>query len=148
VFVLSSVDVETSLIDLICDSIFDFRTKHHLIASHEVKHNVLKSWLECFWINKIKVNLIISCNLNSLISFNEENETSSIKNIVLLPFLDIFVFFVNNLFEKQNLTGTPGNQSSTVDQEHLAQIKFSHLFEFDVGGIGGIDVDGLALSVE
>jgi hypothetical protein len=52
------------------------------------------------------------------------------------------------LFEKQDLTGASGNQGSAVDQEHLTKIKIRHLFEFDVGGVRGVDVDGLTLSVE
>lgn len=120
VFILSSVNVETSLINFVSDTIFHFGTKHHLVTSHEVKHNILKCWLERLRINQVKVNFVIGCNLNSFISFNKENKSSSIKHIILFPFFDILVFFIDNLFEKQNLTGTSGNQSSTVDQKHLS----------------------------
>jgi hypothetical protein len=103
------------LIDFVCDTIFDFGTKHHLVAAHKVEHNILKSWLEGFWINKIKVNLIISSNLNPLISFDEENESSPVENIVLLPFLDGLVFLVHHLFEEQDLTRASGDQCSAVN---------------------------------
>ena len=148
VFILSSVDVKTSLVYFVSNTVFNLRTKHHLIATHEVKHYVFKSWLKCFRINKIKVNLIISSNLNSLISFNKEDETSSIQHIVLFPFLDVFIIFINNLLEEENLTGTSGDQGSAVDEEHLAEIEVSHLFELHVQGVAGIDVYCLALSVE
>jgi hypothetical protein len=74
---LSPIHSKSFLICLIGDTVFDFRTEHHLIAAHEVSHHILKSGLECFWVNEIEVDLIVSGNLDSLVAFDKENEASS-----------------------------------------------------------------------
>ena len=80
---LSSIDVKASLIGLICDTIPYFRSKHHLVAIHVVKHYVFKRWLEGFFVNKIKVYLKICRNLDSNISLDIEYETPNVRDHVI-----------------------------------------------------------------
>lgn len=78
----SPVNVKWLLILFVSNSIFDLRTKHHLITTHEVKHDVLQRWHEGLRINEIEVNLLICGNLNSLITFDEIDEASLIDFLI------------------------------------------------------------------
>jgi len=105
---LSSVNSESFLVGLVSDTVFHFGSEHHLVASHKVEHDVFQSRLERLWINQIEIDLVVSCHLDTFVSFDEVNETSDIKLVVLLPeFVHfcwiIFVLFLNN-FEKHDLT--------------------------------------------
>jgi len=75
---LSSVNSKCFLIGLVSDTISDLGTEHHLVASHEVEHDIFQGWLERFWVDEIKVYLIVSGYLNSLVTLDEVNETSNI----------------------------------------------------------------------
>jgi hypothetical protein len=74
----SSVNSESFLIGLISDTISYFGTEHHLVASHEVKHDIFQCWLKRFRVDEIEVYLVVSGHLNSLVSFDKVNETSHI----------------------------------------------------------------------
>jgi hypothetical protein len=91
---LSSVHSKSFLICLVGYAVSDSRTEHHLIATHEVSHDILKRWFECFWVNEIEINFIISGNLDSFVTFDKENKTSRLNFIVLLPFFNKHFVFI------------------------------------------------------
>jgi len=101
---LSSIDSKGFLICLIRDSIFDLGAEHHLITSHEVSHDVFESWLESLWVNQVKVDLVISGDLDSFVTLNEEDESSCLDLIVLFPFIDdvLVLIFLLKDFEKDD----------------------------------------------
>ena len=102
----SSVDSKGFLVSLVGYTISDSGTKHHLVTSHEVEHDILEGWLECLWVNQIEVNLIISSNLDPFVSFDEVDEASHVDLVVLFPLLGhilVLVFFLDDL-EKHNFT--------------------------------------------
>ena len=72
----SAVDVKTSLIGLIGDSIPDSAPEHHLIAAHIVVHAVFKLWHKSLLVDKIEVNQLICGHLNSDVTFDKVNETT------------------------------------------------------------------------
>ena len=85
---LSSVNSKSFLIRLVSDTISHSRTKHHLIATHEVEHDIFQSWLKSLRVDEIEVNLIIRGYLDSLVTFDEVNEASNIELVVLFPELN------------------------------------------------------------
>jgi hypothetical protein len=101
---LSSIDGKGFLICLIRDSISDLGAEHHLIAAHEVSHDVFESWLESLRVNQVEVDLVISGDLDSFVTLNEENEASCLDLIVLFPFVDdvLVLIFLLKDFEKDD----------------------------------------------
>jgi hypothetical protein len=83
--VFPSVKVETPFVELKRYAILNFTSKHHLIATHVVHHHVLQFWHEGLLIDKIKVNMFVSCNLNPDISFDIVDKTSDINSVVKFP---------------------------------------------------------------
>lgn len=77
--VFSSVDIERPLIGFVGDPVSHFRPKHHLIASHVVIQHVLQGWHESFFVDQIKVNNIIRCNLDSDVSFDVVDKSSHLN---------------------------------------------------------------------
>jgi len=78
---LSSVNIEGPFIGFICDAISYFWAKHHLVAAHVVVQNVLKGRHESFFVNKIEVNNLISCNLDSNVSFDVIDKSSDFNGV-------------------------------------------------------------------
>ena len=83
--VFPSVKVETPFVELKRYAILNFTSKHQLIATHVIHHHVLQFWHESLFIDKIKVNMFVSCNLNSDVAFDVVNETSDIDSVVKFP---------------------------------------------------------------
>ena len=84
-FVLSSVDVDASLVVLVSDAILDLGPEHHHRAVHEVVHHVFKLDFVSFKIDHVKQNLFFGDYLNPFIPFNEEDIATSIYSIVAIP---------------------------------------------------------------
>lgn len=95
-----SVNVERSLVGLVGDTVLDFGAKHHLVAAHEVVHDIFKRWLEGLWVDQVEVNELVSGDLDPLVSFDKVDEASDFKLVVLLPLLFIRVFFILEYFEE------------------------------------------------
>ena len=147
---LSSIDGEGLLIGFVSDTISDPGTKHHLVASHEIEHDVLESWLESLWVNQIEVYLVISGHLDPFVTFDEVDEASHVNLVVLFPFLGdilVLVLLFDDL-EKHNFTGGSGDQSLVVEKIHLTKIHVGHLLELDGLSVISIHCESLALSVE
>jgi hypothetical protein len=123
-----------------------------LVAAHEVEHDVFQSRLECLWVNEVEVDLIISCNLYTLVSFDKVDKTSHVKLVVLLPENVglggvVLVLFFNN-FEKHDLTGRSGDKSFVINKIHLSEILISHLLKLGLLSVITTDDESLTLSVE
>jgi len=147
---LSSIHGKGFLVSLIGNTISDSGTEHHLVAAHEVEHDILEGWLESLWVNQIEVHLIVSGNLDPFVSFNEVDEASHIDLVVLLPLLGyilVLVFFLDDL-EKHNFTRGSCNECFVVEKIHLTEVHVSHLLELDGLSIISINGESLALSVE
>ena len=100
--VLSPVDVEAFVSDLVGDSIPHFASEHHCAAPHVVVHDVLQNWLTSILFNQIKKDLFICRYLNSHITLDVVNETTDVDSVVLFPFpspCDLVCFYL----EKQDL---------------------------------------------
>ena len=95
-----TVNVEAFLIRLICDSIFDFGAKHHLIATHKIKHDVFKFGLKSYWVNQVEIYDVIGGDLDSFVSFDEVNESTDLQLVVLFPQFDGGIILVLKYFEK------------------------------------------------
>lgn len=121
----SAVDVKTSLIGLIGDSIPDSAPKHHLIAAHIVVHAVFKLWHKSLLVDKIEVNQLICGHLDSDVTFDKVNETTDSELMVLLPSF-FFGDLISFLFEKQHPARASCNEGLTLEKHHLTQIKIGH----------------------
>jgi len=131
VFILSSIDLEASLIGLVSNAIFYFGTKHHLITFHEIKHYSLKCRFKCFLINHIEEYLFIGSNLYSDIPFDVKDQTFMTEFIIHLPWANICVLVFLS-FEEVNLSWWSSNQCLVVYQKHLTQILVNDLFLLDI----------------
>lgn len=74
VSVFSSIDREILLICLIGDTVSNLSAEHHLVASHEINHDILKLWRTIT--NSVKENLLIRNDLNPHITLDKVYETS------------------------------------------------------------------------
>ena len=73
-----------------------------MVAAHKVSHNVFKRWFKGLWVDEVEVDFVIASDLDPLVSFNEEDEASSLNLIVLLPLFDdvsVLILFRFNLKE-------------------------------------------------
>ena len=68
----SSVYIETSHVCLVGDTEPHSFTEHGLVAVHVVVHNVLQIWKERLRVYQIEVDLLISGDLDSDVTFDEE----------------------------------------------------------------------------
>jgi hypothetical protein len=105
----STINVETFLVCFVGYTVSDFATKHHLITSHEIKHNIFQFWHECFFVDFVEINLIIRSDLNSYITFNIVNEPSNLFLMVLDPLSLISLIILFN-FKEQDVAGASGNE--------------------------------------
>ena len=100
--VLSPENVKAPLVCLVGDRVLNFGAKHHLVATHEIKHHVLHDRLQGIFVDEIKEDFRICSNLNTDVSFDVVNETSAIDHLVHLP-LPLFCVFIHLDFEKQDV---------------------------------------------
>lgn len=101
--VFSSVDLETSLVGLESDTVANIPSKHHLSAVHVVVHGIFKFWLQRFFINQVEVDLIISGDLQPLVSLDVEYHTSCMNEVILLPESSA-CHIIHLDFEEENIT--------------------------------------------
>jgi len=79
----SRPNVKSLLIRLKSDTIPDFASKQHLSAIHEIIHHIFQGSFQRLWINQVKVNLFVSCNLNPLVSFDEIDKAAKINSLIV-----------------------------------------------------------------
>jgi len=145
--ILSSVNCKALLIGLVCNAVSDFWTKHHLIACHEIEHNIFQNWHECIGANKVEVDFIIGGNLDSHITLYIVYETSYFKHLILFPFSLFSLLVLLNLKEK-DVWWASGDQSGVVDEVHLAKIHFSHSIKEVLARVLGLNDKSLSLSIK
>lgn len=100
--ILSSIDRKTLLVSLVCDTVSNFGPEHHLIASHEIEHNVFKGWHERLLVDQVKIDLLIRGDLNSDVSFDVVDESSYLQHVVLYPSSLLCVLILLD-FEEKNV---------------------------------------------
>ena len=105
---LSPVNIKRLLIGFVSDSVSYRFTKHHLRAIHEVLHHILKLRHQCLSVNDVKVDLVVSGNLNPLIACNVVNESTNIDLVIAFP-LTLASELVELKLEEKNLTGASYN---------------------------------------
>lgn len=55
-------------------------------AIHEVEHHVFKLWHERFLVYLVEVDLLVRCDLESNVTFNEKDITAHLfESMVILP---------------------------------------------------------------
>lgn len=112
------VDLETFLVGLESDTVANIPSKHHLSAVHIVVHDIFKFWLQSLFINQVEEDLIISGDLQSLVSLDVEYHASCMNDVILLPESSTcHIIYIN--FEEENITGASGNKGLSVNKEHL-----------------------------
>ena len=145
--VFTGIDYERILIGLVCYSVLDVRPKHHLVAVHEVEHDIAQSWLESLLVYTVEVNQLVSGNLDSVVALHVEYEASQGYCIVKCP-VPVPSFLFYNYFEEKNTRGRPGNQGFVIHQVHLSEIHVGHPCEFVIFDVGIVHSEHMALSVE
>jgi hypothetical protein len=73
------VDVEAPFVLLICNTIPDSATEHHLSALHVVEHDILEFRLKCLLVDEVKVNALFIDHLYPDISFDKVDVASNVK---------------------------------------------------------------------
>ena len=132
---LPLINMETPLVGLVSDTVSYSGAKHHLVAVHVVMHYVLQLWHESVGVDDVEVDAIVCGNLDTLVAFNEVNETSNVKFVVLPPFNQglgmltvpqensCFVLLILRdfeFFEEENLGAASCDKSSFIEHVHLA----------------------------
>lgn len=74
VSVFSGIDREILLVCLVGDTVSHFSAEHHLVASHEVNHDILKLWRAIT--NSVEENLLIRNDLDPHVTLDKVYETS------------------------------------------------------------------------
>ena len=82
---VSLIHIEACLVGLVGDSVPDLSAEHHLTAAHVVVHDVLKVRHQSLWINEVEVNQLLSCQLDSNVSWHEVDEGSLLNSVVVDP---------------------------------------------------------------
>ena len=83
--IFPGVYLEASFILLVRDSVPPHAAYHHLVARHEIGHDIFKLWHQSLLIDQVKVNQFICCNLYPYISFDKIKETSHIDGMIIFP---------------------------------------------------------------
>lgn len=124
--VFTGIDREILLTGLVSDAVFDFTTKHHLVALHEVDHDILKLWRTIA--DLVEENLLISNDLNPHVTLDKVNEASHWYVVEHFPRFFLCQFFLD-LFEEHDSRGRSSGQHGVIDQVHLPEIGIVTLFE-------------------
>ena len=111
---LSCVDIKALLVGLVSNSISDLASKHHLIAPHEVKHNIIELRHKRLLIDEVEVDHVICRHLNSHIALDEVDVAPSVDGFVVGPLSDLRVW-VLNYFEEKDTGGGTGDKRLVVD---------------------------------
>jgi len=142
------VYVKCLLIGLVGDAVLDARTEHHLVATHEVKHDILERGLKRLLVDQVKVDVIVRGNLDSNIALDVKDEASDVKHVIFSPFLVVRIILFGHDLEEQDRARATSDQCLVVEQVHLAEIFVRHLLNFEVSRVVRFDCEGLSLSVE
>jgi hypothetical protein len=142
------VYVKCLLIGLVGDAVLDARTEHHLVTTHEVKHDILERGLKRLLVDQVKVDVIVRGNLDSNIALDVKDEASDVKHVIFSPFLVVRIILFGHDLEEQDRARATSDQCLVVEQVHLAEIFVRHLLNFEVSRVVRFDCEGLSLSVE
>ena len=99
VLIFSCVDIKTSGVSFVSNTISDFTSEDQTATLHVVVHHVFKHWSEFFVVYEVEENFLIGCDVNSDVTFDEIKQTLMLKFVVLGP-VPFFSFFVINSFEE------------------------------------------------
>jgi len=69
--VSTSIYSEPWLTCLVCYTISNVWSKHHLRTFHKITHNIIKNWFQSLSVDSIKVNLFISGDLEGIVAFDK-----------------------------------------------------------------------------
>lgn len=97
VSVFSSIDREILLIRLVGDTVSNFSAEHHLVASHEVYHDILKLWRTIIY--SVKEYLLICDDLDPHVTLDKVYEASDRYLMEHFPCFSLSQFFLD-LFEE------------------------------------------------
>jgi hypothetical protein len=81
--VLTGPNSEARLAGFIGHTVSDCLTEHHHRTLRVVVHSVLKLWEESLLVDLVEVNHFVSNNLNSLISSDEIDLSSSVGQLII-----------------------------------------------------------------
>lgn len=147
VHVFPLVYIEAFLVGLVSYAISNSPTKHALGTLHVVVHYVLKVWLKSFFVNQIEVDVVLSGNLDSDITSDEEDKTSDFNGVILDP-TTCFSDFIKFLLEEKNKARRSDDQSLSIYENHLTEFIITHLFVSKSLQLIWIDSESLTLSIE
>jgi len=86
VSISATINVETPLIGLVADTIFDFGAEHQLVASHIIGHNIIQSSFTFITVNFVEVYLLVGGDLEAHVAFDVVDQSSHVfDNVVLFP---------------------------------------------------------------
>jgi hypothetical protein len=82
---LSCIDIEVLLIGFEGNTIFNGRPEHHLRAIHKVVYTVFKLRQIVGDVDSVEQDVMICCDLDSLVAFNKVDKASNLEVVILLP---------------------------------------------------------------
>ena len=122
VSISATINVETPLIGLVADTIFDFGAEHQLVASHIIVHNIIQISNTFLTINPVKVNLLVSGDLEAHVAFDVEDQSSHVfDDVILLP-SSLQRLFIYLDFEEEYFARASSDESLIINEKHEPKI--------------------------
>ena len=90
---------------------------------------------------------MVGRDLNSDISLNVENETTTFNSMKEFPTFN-FCHCVDHLLEEIYVTRTSNDETFASEHDHLPQVFFDNLFYFELTWIIRINIISLSLSIK
>ena len=153
--VFSCVNIETSGVSLIRDTVSYLAAKDQTTALHVVVHHVFKNWSVFCVVDQVEEDLLISGDVDSNVTFDEVKKTLMLKLEILgpVPFLSFLIIYS---LEEKNVSRTSADKAGFFDQEHGSKINICDLFclcldcfiSFSSFNLLDFDSIGLSLSIE
>ena len=86
VSISATINVETPLIGLVADAIFDFGAEHQLVATHIIGHNIIQGSDTLITVNFVEVYLLVGGDLEAHVAFDVVDQASHVfDDVILLP---------------------------------------------------------------
>jgi len=121
-----------------------------LTAVHKIVHAVFNDRHKSFFIDSIKVNQALSCDLDLGVALDEVDEASFFNFVILHPKVAHRVIVISSAdsLEEENGVGRVGHEDFVVDKVHLTQTLGDDRLRSNFGQVIQIHSYGLTVSVE
>ena len=113
------MNIKVFIILFVSNTIHDFGINHnHVLALHEIGHDILESGHVCFETNEEIIDVIFCSNIKSLIAMSIIELTENLESMIVVPIL-FFGDIIHFEFEEENLIWWADNKCIFINHKHL-----------------------------